>query len=145
MQQIIKDITQITRQGIRFRKFLLEPLGISNRHATYLMKICQTPGITQEQLSRQIHVDKSNVARQVAILEEAAFLERKPDLDDKRIIRLYPTEKALSLLPQITEVFNEWEDYLTQSLSAEEKAILGALLSRLNERAEERLEALNVD
>lgn len=141
MQRIIQDMSRINRCGIRYRKEKLEALGISNGHAIYLVHICATPGMTQEQLTRQLYIDKSNVARKVAGMEEAGLVERRPSAQDKRAFCLYPTDKALSLLPQISAVYNDWDDYLAQALEPEELEVFCRLLERMRIHACERLEA----
>ena len=97
MGNIIGDINAIDRCGRRYRTDALEPLGLKGCHGRYLREICRNPGIFQEQLTESVLVNKSNVARQVAALEEGGFLERKACGKDKRMLRLYPTEKTLTL------------------------------------------------
>ena len=78
MSQIIRDITEIARCGAQYRADLLAPLGLKGCHASYLTEICAQPGISQDQLAKRICINKSNVARQAATLEEEGFLTRTP-------------------------------------------------------------------
>lgn len=133
MSQIIKDITEISRCSAQYRLDCLSPMGLKACHASYLTEICAEPGISQEQLSRKICINKSNVARQVAVLEEQGFITRSTSPVDKRVTELYPTEKALALLPHISGILNRWEDCITADLSQEELQLLSSLLSRLKE------------
>lgn len=135
MSQIIRDITEITRCGGQYRLSKLPAMGLKACHASYLTEICAEPGISQDQLAQRICINKSNVARQVVILEEDGFVQRVPCTVDKRIMRLYPTEKTIALLPQINEVLSAWERYLTEDLSGEEEELLGALLARVKAKA----------
>ena len=104
MPQIMKDITEITRVSVQYRTDAFAPLGLKACHGSYLQEICGRPGISQEQLAESICINKSNVARQAAALEEGGFIERRPCEHDKRIMRLFPTEKTLQLLPTINEI-----------------------------------------
>ncbi len=142
MSEIVRDITEITRCGVQYRTDKLSPFGLKACHASYLSEICAQPGISQDQLARRICINKSNVARQVAALEEDGFVQRVPGTEDKRVINLYPTEKTLTLLPQISEIVNTWEDCITGDLSDEEKVVLEALLVRVRSRASAWMEAL---
>ena len=135
MGNIIGDINAIDRCGRRYRTDALEPLGLKGCHGRYLREICRNPGIFQEQLTESVLVNKSNVARQVAALEEGGFLERRACGKDRRLLRLYPTEKTLALLPQIEEIFSNWEAALLQELSQEEQDQLEALLQKICHRA----------
>ena len=135
MSQIIRDITEITRCGAQYRADQLEPLDLKGCHASYLTEICAHPGISQDKLAKRICLNKSNVARQAAILEEKGFVTRVPSATDKRIMELHPTEKTLALLPQISGVLKCWENCITGDLTEEELDQLAALLARLKVRA----------
>ncbi len=137
MSQIIRDITEISRCGAQYRSEFLAPMGLKACHASYLMEICAHPGLSQDQLANRICINKSNVARQAAILEESGLVVRTPSATDKRIMELYPTQKALDLLPQVMPVLESWESRLTQELSVQEKALLESLLSKMRENASE--------
>ena len=135
MSQIIRDITEIARCTTQYRTEMLAPMGLKACHASYLTEICATPGISQDQLASRICINKSNVARQAAILEEDGFITRTPSITDKRIMQLFPTQKTLDLLPQISKILVNLELYLTADLTEEEKELLENLLSRMLTKA----------
>ena len=143
MTQITRDITEITRCGVQYRTDCFAPMGLKACHGSYLQAICANPGISQEQLAASICINKSNVARQAAALEEGGFIERRSCGKDKRIMRLYPTEKTLALLPEIDRIMNTWQEMLTQDLSAEEQHLLEAILQRMKQRASAYMEDNN--
>ena len=135
MSQIIRDITEISRCGAQYRTEALAPMGLKACHASYLSEICAHPGISQDQLAALICINKSNVARQAAILEEDGFITRTPSQSDKRVMQLYPTRKALDLLPSIAPILSQWESCLTSDLTEDEKNMLEQLLARMRDRA----------
>ena len=140
MSQIIRDITELTRCGAQYRLDQLSPMGLKACHASYLTEICACPGISQDGLARRICINKSNVARQAAILEEDGFIIRTPSATDKRIMQLFPTQKTLDLLPQISKILVNLELYLTADLTEEEKDLLESLLSRMLAKASDWME-----
>ena len=135
MSQIIRDITEISRCGIQYRSDKLAPLGLKSCHASYLTEICENPGISQDKLARRICINKSNVARQVAVLEEEGFITRTPSEADKRVMELYPTQKTLELMPQINSTLMCWEDCITQDLTDGERTLISELLVKMKNRA----------
>lgn len=135
MSQIIRDITELTRCGSQYRLDQLSPMGLKACHASYLTEICDCPGISQDGLARRICINKSNVARQAAVLEEEGFITRTPSPADKRVMELYPTQKALDLLPQIQSILTCWEECITHDLTEEEKDQISVLLARMKVRA----------
>ena len=140
MSQIIRDITELTRCGSQYRLDQLSPMGLKACHASYLTEICACPGISQDGLARRICINKSNVARQAAVLEEEGFITRTPSPADKRVMELYPTQKALDLLPQIQSILTCWEDCITRDLTEEEKELVTMLLARMKFRASAYME-----
>jgi DNA-binding MarR family transcriptional regulator len=140
MTQIIRDMLVISRCGVQYRSDNLAQYGLKSIHASYLTEICANPGISQDRLARLICINKSNVARQVAVLEEDGFIRRVPSEADKRVMELYPTEKTLELLPKINEMLACWDDCITQDLSEEEKTCLSTLLSKMSQRASRYME-----
>lgn len=135
MSQLTYNITDIARCAAQYRTQELAPLGLKACHGSYLAVICENPGITQDQLARRIFINKSNVARQLAILEEDGFVRRAPSPEDKRAMQVYPTEKALKVLPRVRQVLMGWEQLLTLDLSGEEKDLLGKMLCKMKVRA----------
>ena len=135
MSQIFRDIIEIARCGVQYRADLLAPMELKSCHASYLMAICACPGISQDGLARKIYINKSNVARQAAILEEEGFITRIPSTTDKRIMQLFPTQKTLELLPKISLILTGAESFLTADLTTEEKALLQELVGRMKDKA----------
>ena len=135
MSQIFRDIIEIARCGVQYRADLMAPMGLKSCHASYLMAICACPGISQDGLARRIYINKSNVARQAAVLEEEGFITRMPSASDKRVMELYPTDKAIALLPQIQQILRSWEGTITEDLTQEELNVLSSLLMRMKSRS----------
>ena len=135
MSQIIRDITEIARCGAQYRTEALAPMGLKACHASYLTEICAHPGISQDKLAARICINKSNVARQAAVLEEEGFITRTPAASDKRILELHPTQKTLDLLPSISPILSQWEACLTDELTEEEKEMVERILERMKEKA----------
>lgn len=136
ISQLLKDISQF---GRLHREAGFQPLGISPRHAAYIQEIGAAPGLSQDQLAQRVRVNKSNVARQLAIMEEEGYVERRSCGRDKRVMRLYPTEKALALLPAIRAVLDSWEDRLTEGLTDTERQLLEDALLRVRDSALARI------
>jgi len=132
---IFQTLTEILRQSRRYRRIMLEPLGLTPFHSSYLTEIDSQPGLSQDQLAQLLCLDKSNVARRVAAMEEEGFISRTPGARDKRVMELRLTQRAQEVLPPVREILNQWDDYLTEGMTEEERALLDALLTRLKDRA----------
>lgn len=135
LHPLMRMINRISRCGILYRSEKLKPYGINGYQNLYIQNICKYPGVSQEQLSRIILVNKSNVARQVAALEKDGFLIRKVCETDKRQFQIYPTQKALELNPIIHNVLDEWNNYLLEDFSPQEQELLNKMLSKILDKA----------
>lgn len=141
MSKVVSDLTYISRCGAQYRNRELEPLGLSARQSSSLLEICNTPGISQDALARRVALNKSNITRQLAGLEEEGLVERTTCPKDKRVTRLYPTEKAMEMLPKIRSVTKAWEDYLTEEFTQEELQALEEIVARMKKKAIDWMEA----
>ena len=141
MSKIVCDLTHIARCGAQYRGRCTESLGLTPRQASLLLEVCATPGISQDTLARRVFLNKSVVARQLAALEENGFVERPTCQKDKRITRLYPTEKALQLQSRLQAIWGECENFLTEGMTEAEVSTLEKLLSRLQTQAAKWMEA----
>ncbi|WP_042461253.1 MarR family winged helix-turn-helix transcriptional regulator, partial [Neobacillus dielmonensis] len=68
---------------------------------THLVRICENPGIIQEKVAELIKVDRTTASRAIKKLEMNGFIEKKADEHNKKIKKLFPTEKAKKVYPFI--------------------------------------------
>ena len=135
MSQIVRSLSEIARCGLQYRSDCLSSMGMKACHISYLVQICENPGISQDKLSRLICINKSNVARQVAYLEDEGYVTRSTCASDKRITELFPTPKAQEILGDMYRIMHSWEDRLTQDMVADEKENLVCLLKKMHPHA----------
>ncbi len=135
MEHIAQILKEIQRYGRVCRERQLAALGLTLRHGLYFKEISDTPGISQEQLAQKLLVNKSNVARQAAAMEEEGYILRQTCGKDKRVLRLHLTEKAQALLPEVEHINHAWEERLVEGFTESERQILQILLLRLHDRA----------
>lgn len=135
MPSLMRFINRISRCFTLYRNNQLEGEGINGYQHLYIIRICRDPGISQDELVREIYVNKSSVARQLSLLEQNGFILRKPCPKDRRQLLVYPTEKARAILPRVLEVRDGWNRRLLEEFTEEEKAALSAMLERMEEKA----------
>ncbi len=140
MSRFNSDLQAITRCAKQFRTERMAKHGLKGFHTGYLSRICNNPGISQDQLAKNMLVDKSTVARQAAVLEDNGFITRMPSTRDKRVLQLFPTEKALSLLPEIRKTVEAWDAIASEGLTEEELMTLTQLLYKVRLNAAKWME-----
>ena len=116
----------------RFYKIYLDkqlgPFGINSSQHMFLTKICASPGISQDSLIDMFYVHPSNIVRTVAALEKQGMITRSPNDQDKRTWKLYPTDRALSVIEEIQAACERTEALLLKDMSEEEKKLFADLL-----------------
>lgn len=135
MSTMMRQINMISRAAGVFRTDKLAITDLNACHHSYVLAICHHPGFSQEELAHHICINKSNVARHLSYLEERGYVERRPDVHDKRQIRVYPTERMLAVLPAVQAVAEDWNEYLAEGLSEEENRCFYATLAKIAKRA----------
>ena len=140
MTDISRDIMELARLAAQYKTDCLAPMGLKGFHSSYLSAVCLYPGISQDKLARLICINKSNIARQAVILEEDGFIERRTSQSDKRVTRLYPTEKTKAIMPQIQSILRQWEDLLTEDLNEDELNLVVSLLQKMKQKAADWME-----
>ena len=63
------------------------------------------------------YVHPSNIVRTVAALEKQGMITRSPHDKDKRTCKLYPTERALSVIDEVQTICEKTEALLLQGIS----------------------------
>lgn len=132
---MMRLINRTSRLAEMYRNEKMKKFGLGGMHHTYILNICKYPGVTQEQLAEIIFVNKSNVARQLAMLEKQEYIRREPDPKDGRKLLVYPTEKAHNVYPKVVEILREWNEIILEGFSTEEKEVLEKELSEMMKKA----------
>ncbi|MDI9519964.1 MAG: MarR family transcriptional regulator [Bacillota bacterium] len=135
MPAITRDLNVIARCGMQFRGEHMKKLSLTAAQAPFILHIVALPGQSQEELAGRLHLNPSNVARQLSQLENLGFITRCAKADDKRQLAVFPTNKAVQTAPLVREINALWHDYLTQEMAEEEKAALETLLEKVRKRA----------
>ena len=139
MGALMKYINRISRCSILFKNGKLEHEGLNAYQHVYIRNICREPGISQDCLAKSIYVNKSSVTRQLALLEQNGFIYRTPGEKDKRVMQVFPTQKALDILPEVKRLSAEWENYITAGLTEEERGFFLSILERMMAKSAEKV------
>lgn len=136
MKDILREIGMIARaldsiSNIEFKEF-----DLTKGQYLYLVRICENPGIIQEKLAEMIKVDRTTAARAIKKLEMSGFIEKKDDQQNKKINRLFPTERGASVYPYIKRE-NEYSNSVAlEGFSEGEIETLVHLLQRVRRNVE---------
>ena len=139
----MKEINAVERCSRRYKNAVSDLKDLKPIHHSYIFAICNHPGSTQDELSDFISVDKSNITRNLAFLEDGGYIRRIPQKDDKRKILVYPTDKMKEVFPDVLKISKEWNSLLLSNLTDGEKEILSVLLEKLSVNAKFALKSIS--
>jgi len=140
MAKFMKMLNNISRSQALYRRSRIPAEDLQAGHYAFVFAICREPGRSQEELARELCINKSTVARHLNHLEDKGYITRNPLSNDKRQFEVYPTEKMLEILPKVREVSREWTTLLSEGISEEELAVFNSVLDRMQARAREIVE-----
>lgn len=109
----------------------LRPLGVSPRTYPILLSLFHGDGRSQEELARNIGVDKAAVKRAVDELVADGFAVRDEHESDGRAYRVRLTDRARSIEAEVEGALDAWEARLLGSLSGPEREAIGRLLATM--------------
>ena len=130
-EPIGRYLSQIHRKGSSFITKGLSEYSIGSGQFMFLIQLYKKDGISQEELSENLNIDKGTTARAIKKLEEENFLIRVKDEQDKRAYKIYLTEKSKEMRVKVSKVLNEWDMMISENLSEEEKENLLSILKKI--------------
>jgi len=136
MKNILREIGMIARALDSISNIEFKEHDLTKGQYLYVIRICENPGIIQEQLVNMIKVDRSTATRALQKLETNGFIEKQNDPDNKKNKRLFPTIKGESVYPFIKNENIYSGQVALQGFSDNEKDMVYNLLQRIRENVE---------
>lgn len=133
MAEILRPIGVIARAldaiaNVEFKRF-----DLSKGQYLYLVRIYEHPGIIQERLAEMIKVDRTTAARAIQKLEKSGLIEKRPDDNNKKIRRLFVSERGRQLAPVIERENHYSNKMALTGLSTQQADQLAELLEKVSQ------------
>ncbi len=98
----------------------------------FLIMLYLEDGLSQDELTKRVYVDKATTARAINKLKENGYVTVIVDRKDKRKHQVYLTEKSLALKEELLAIALEWENKLLHSLTPEEQTTMFQLFQKIS-------------
>ncbi|MBR5140213.1 MAG: MarR family transcriptional regulator [Clostridia bacterium] len=134
MPSLMKKINVISRCAATYKSERYEGELSVCQHA-FVLFISKNPGKSQDEIAYELCFNKSTVARTLSYLEENGYVRRESDGADKRVLRVYPTDKMLSECTKIRKLIREWNSLISEDLSEEELSAFLVAIEKIEKRA----------
>ena len=97
----------------------------------FLISLFSNKGISQEELSSLVKIDKATTAKAIKKLVEKGYVSRITNQADKRVYELNLTEKAELCKDDLYKILDDWNSMMLDDFSAEEKEQLFSLIKKV--------------
>lgn len=137
MDDIIREIGMISRALDSISNIEFKEIELTRGQYLYLVRICEHPGIIQEKLAEMIKVDRTTTARAIKRLEEKGMVQSAADQTNKKIKKLYPTDKGKKIYPFIIREHHYSNQVALKGLTSAEVEQLQRMLKKVRQNVSE--------
>ncbi|HZB92286.1 MAG TPA: MarR family transcriptional regulator [Stellaceae bacterium] len=132
---LLHDIARLMRKRFDQRA---RALGLSRSQWQVLAHLSRHEGINQSGLAEILEIENITLGRLIERMEEAGWVERRPDRNDRRARLLYTTQKVAPVMERMRALAEETRDEALAGLSAAEREALFDRLRHVRANLSER-------
>ena len=121
-------LAQVCRLHRQRADVLLNQIGLHVGQEMFLCGLWANEGVTQTELAEILQLQPATVSNTLQRLEREKIIERRDDLDDQRVSRVYTTEKGRNLERLVNEKWSQLESEAFDGFTVEERVLLRRLL-----------------
>jgi DNA-binding MarR family transcriptional regulator len=125
---LIHDIARLSKNDFDRR---VRELGLTRSQWLAIGTLRRNPGISQSGLAEILDVEPITVARTIDRLEKSGWIERRPDTSDRRVNRLYLTDRVQGVVAQMRALALKMRQEIAAGLSREEHQALVSILRKM--------------
>ncbi|KZE72036.1 MarR family winged helix-turn-helix transcriptional regulator [Paenibacillus sp. CMAA1739] len=140
MKEVLREIGMIARALDSISNIEFKEYDLTKGQYLYLVRICENPGIIQEKLAEMIKVDRTTASRAINKLVINGFIEKKEDQHNKKINKLFPTEKGNNVYPFIKREHDHSDNVALAGFSESEINTIFNLLQRVRKNISDEWE-----
>ncbi|BCS90047.1 hypothetical protein PSDVSF_32890 [Pseudodesulfovibrio sediminis] len=97
----------------------------------YIISIVEKEGLTQEELSTTVHLDRGHTARMLKTMEASGLIKREKNPENRRQKFVYPTTKGKARYQALMPVLSRHNAVMFRGFSAEERNAAITILDRV--------------
>ena len=109
----------------------LKPFNLTNMQHLVLEGLWYEEGKTAAELGKLLILDKATLSGVIERMVEGGWLVKKQDPEDKRVSRLFPSDKANKMKDELINARKQANDKLLAGFTREEQVLFKRLLRDL--------------
>ncbi len=126
-----KYISILYRQGQSYISNEMKEYGIGSGQYAFLLVLYDEDGISQDEISNRLLIDKGTTARALDKLEKEGFVSRVTNPIDRRSNNIFLTDKAKDLEKILCSTLSNWTKLLLKDLNEDEQKLLFETLEKM--------------
>jgi MarR family transcriptional regulator for hemolysin len=127
---LLNDVSRLMRQRFNERA---RDLGLTRAQWRVLGHLRRYEGITQSSLAEILEVENVTLGRHIDRLEDAGWVERRPDPSDRRVWRLHLDQKSRPIIDRLNHLSSEVREEAMNGFSRQDRENLIDTLLALKE------------
>ncbi|MGL5575448.1 MAG: MarR family winged helix-turn-helix transcriptional regulator [Sarcina sp.] len=131
-QELYDELRKMMKGHFRKSRAVLEKYQLYAGQPPLLFSLLKEEGQRQKDIAKALNVQAATVTVMVKRLEKSGFIEKKEDEHDKRISRLYLTEKGKEVCVNAKDAIDDINMKAFSALTEEEKIIFRKLIQKIN-------------
>lgn len=101
---LVHDVARLLRRRFELRS---GEVGLSAAQWRLLFRVAKEEGLPQARLAELLEIEPISVSRMLDRMEDADWIERRPDGDDRRVRRVYLTARAQAVYERVRGMAHE--------------------------------------
>jgi len=129
IEELLRHVTVIIKKRGRD---ILSDFAITNPQFNALLVLDNHPDITMGELCDRLYLACSTATDLIDRMEKNGLLERRRDVDDRRVIRLRPTPKAKEVIDRVIQARRRYVKSILTKLEKKDIETLARSLQQLH-------------
>lgn len=125
---MIQDVGRLMRRDYNRR---VQKTGMTQAQWRAIMMLWRNPGISQARLAEMLEMQPISVARLLDRMQASGLVERHPDPQDRRAVRLFLAAKAEPIRSELCDYGIETRQLALSGISDPERAALMDILFKM--------------
>ncbi len=125
---LVGDVSRLMRRRFDERA---SSIGVTRAQWRTLTAVSRREGINQGGLADLLEVEPITLCRMIDRLEEAGHVERRRDPADRRVWKIFLTERSRPLLDRLMGIADEVMDMALDGIATSDREALVAALTRV--------------
>ncbi len=121
-------LSRASQRGHQLVQKRLEPFEITNIQYVVLEMLWNREGLTAVELGRRLMIDKATLSGILDRMVSGGWVDKHPGERDKRVTRLFPSDKARTLKDRLIREREKANEELLSGFNKKEKGLLKKLL-----------------